>query len=92
MPYTGSLTERHSAWTTHGYPKGGEYPLCLLGTQQSVFLALRMAEHRISGSAQDDSMGRYAFIWQQSSASPMGVAGRHPWQPFLDQLQFDSVN
>jgi uncharacterized membrane protein len=38
---------------------------------------------RISGGAQDDSMGRYAFIWQQSSATN----GASESMPFLERVQ-----
>jgi uncharacterized membrane protein len=38
---------------------------------------------RISGSGQDDSLGRYAFIWQQSSAT----SGTLEPMPFLERVQ-----
>ena len=38
---------------------------------------------RISGSAQDDSLGRYAFVWQQSSPAN----GTSEPMPFLERVQ-----
>ena len=38
---------------------------------------------RISGSGQDDSIGRYAFIWQQSSAT----IGTSEPMPFVERVQ-----